>query len=114
MVRIKHRYIIFQIKTLEDYNPDKETLIKSLFQPFLNSYGDFGIGNVFSNLKLIVWDPINKIGIFRILRNWAKNFQNFLESQNTFGTNSLKYIIPHISGTIDQAQNWLNNNKNFF
>jgi len=113
MVRIKHRYLVFQLSSSnsgEEYNPTKTNLINSLIGPFTEKYGDFGTASVFPSLRVVTWDQEKKIGVIKLMRSWAETFKEFLESHRNIGTYQIKFSVHHVSGTIDQAQHWIDTN----
>lgn len=113
MVRVKRRYILFQIITDKSnrYDPTAEELISSLQQPFTLMYGVFGCGHVWPVLKVMFWIPEKKMGIFRVPRDWSEKFINFLQSLSVINDVPLEIKVHHVSGTIDQAQRWFTENN---
>lgn len=113
MVRVKRRYILFQIRTAGDgnlYNPTPEELISSLQQPFSSMYGLFGVGHVWPVLKIKFWVSEKRMGVFRVPRDWSSRFINFLESISSINGVSLDIKVHHVSGTIDKCEQWLSEN----
>ena len=114
MVRIKKRFIIFQILTDESankYSPAPEDIVSEIHQPFQEMYGIFGAGNVFAFLKIMFWIPEKRLGVFRVPRDWCSKFKLFLDSIETFHGINVRFQIHHVSGTIDQAQRWIDENN---
>lgn len=113
MVRVKRRYILFQICTKDEgnlYNPTPEELISCLQQPFTAMYGIFGCGHVWPVLKVMCWISEKRMGVFRVPRDWSSQFIDFLDSLTTINGVSLTIKVHHVSGTIDQSQRWLSEN----
>lgn len=113
MVRVKHRYVIFKVIP-DDANTadfgDGTSIPKSLFKPFVEMFGDFGAGNVLSSISLVVWQPDKMAGVLRVARDWATNYVAMMETLDQVAGAKAKIRVPHISGTIDQAQRWIDNN----
>ncbi|EAY19482.1 Rpp14 family protein [Trichomonas vaginalis G3] len=114
MVRVKHRYIIFKIIP-EDLNAadfgDGYSIPKSLAKPFIDMFGDFGAGNVLTSVNLVVWQPEKFTGVLRVARDWATNYVKMLDTIKDIKGIKADIKVPHISGTIDQAQRWIANNQ---
>ena len=117
MVRRKQRYILFRIEVEDsggddlDLNPG--TIPKFLKPAFQELFGDFGVGSVFPTLKVITWIPEKNAGVFKIVREWCDNFVLMLEQIETFNHKNVKISVPHVSGTVDQAQKWISDNPSF-
>ena len=114
MVRLKRRFIVFQIRTadpLNTYSPDSEDLKSALQQSFQSMYGIFGCGHVWSTLKIILWEQAKNFGVFRVPRDWSERFVLFLSTITSLNNVELHFVVHHVSGTIDQAQRWLDENS---
>lgn len=112
MVRIKRRFLIFQVSHPGNISPD--SFIPGWQSPFKTMYGTFGMGHVWPTLKLLFWNPDKQIGIIRIPRSWNDKFKLFLESLTSLNSIPMTFSVFHSSGTIDQAQKWLDENNHLF
>jgi ribonuclease P/MRP protein subunit POP5 len=116
MVRRKQRYLIFKIRT-EDNSPldiTRSGIAKAMHTPFFEMFGDFGAGSVLPTLRTITWLPEKGVGVFQVVRQWADNFKAMLEEMNVINNVALRITVVHVSGTIDQAQRWIDENPTLF
>lgn len=116
MVRRKHRYLVFKAET-ENREPLEMTpseIAKAFHTPFFEMFGDFGAGCVLPSLRLITWMPDKGIGVIKLVREWAENFKTFIDELDSLNDVPVKMSVVHISGTIDQAQSWIDDNPTIF
>jgi len=67
MVRIKKRFIIFQIQTSEEnktFCPNQQDIIQEIQFQFIKQYGLFGAGKSFFLFKMMFWKEEKRIGGF--------------------------------------------------
>ena len=113
MVRRKQRYILFKIRFLDEEKPpmlDKDKLLRLLAPPFREMFGEYGAGCVIPTLSIVLWMPEKNVGVFRIVRDWVDNYKLMLDEIQTIESRNVEIVVPHVSGTIDQAQKWIDEN----
>ena len=116
MVRRKQRYILFRFYTENEDDHlklDEAKIVRYLKPIFHELFGDFGVGSVFPTLKIITWIPQKNAGVIRIVREWCDNFVFMLNEIETIDQQNVKISVPHVSGTVDQAQRWIDENPSF-
>lgn len=117
MVRIKKKFLVFQIK-LEDqqsnYSPEPGEITSALGGPFTDMFGDYGAGSVLPMFRTLFWIKEKRLGVFRIPHPWLERFLIFIGQQTFLNGINVKFVIHHVSSTIDQAQRWIDENNYVF
>lgn len=114
MVRIKKRFIIFQIQKKDEeskFNPEISEVNNVVQQCFQKQYGIFGLGCILSQMKIIFWNQEKLFGVYRVPRDWSRKFNETLLTIDDICNVEVKFEIFHVSGTIDKAQKWMEDNN---
>lgn len=105
MVRVKHRYLLFQM----DWEKGKSVFVssKDLSQKILaqvvEDFGDFGRGCV-GRGWIAYWNPKTGIGLFKAPREAAQMVWSSLVLITALDSIPVTIRVVHLGGTIKQCQ----------
>ena len=110
MVRLKHRYIIGRLACTSESANNIEINSKDLQQALSNCiqnlYGEVGMGSFGFNSQIKYYDPLSKVYIFRLPREYLKEVQFSLSCVNTLKKNdNLALVTLAISGSARTCKN---------
>ncbi|KAJ1499425.1 hypothetical protein HMI56_004397, partial [Coelomomyces lativittatus] len=109
MVRLKHRYLVFQIHSetpftfTEESNSPPETLKHWIRKEIKLNFGILGLGLVQSSLTVPYYSPVTGIAILRSSRDHASMVWHTLTLITELNNHPCKITCIHCSGTIKKT-----------
>lgn len=106
MVRLKARYVLFEIlyPTGKNQKVEGNQLMQTLRSSLETFFGEMGAGECQTTLALRYFHTNTQAGIIRIGRNQAPLIQGALTFIRTIGGVEVVVRVTHVSGTIKKCK----------
>ncbi|PRP88936.1 RNase P and RNase MRP subunit (predicted) [Planoprotostelium fungivorum] len=105
MVRIKHRYILGEVKSGIDLNKSGERgFINLVTQQIRFFHGEYGVGALQHGMRVIYLNPSTGTFLLKTARSSCRAVWSSLTLTRERGNQSVQIVVLHVSGTIKQAK----------
>jgi len=101
MVRVKFRYVLFEIHGGSDITQDE--LFHKLRDTVQNLHGDFGFACIRKALRVVYHNKLTRVAIVRLLREQLQVVTTALPMIRHIGEQHIRLSTVHIGGTIKQC-----------
>lgn len=117
MVRLKSRYLLFEVLYPDSYNPknpsslanprarvDYNRLVAAVRGSILDNFGDLGTGLTQATLNLKYFSPATSMGIIRVAREHVRTVQAALTYLGSIDNTTVIIRVLRVSGTIKHSE----------
>lgn len=105
MVRLKARYVLFEILYPEDgMVKDSKAILQALRASIESNFGELGAGRCQSTLAIRYYNPRTSSGIIRIGREQAPIIQAALTCLRHIKNCAVVIRVTHVSGTMKKCE----------